>query len=298
MIKRIVEISHRAYLHLRHQQLIVEREGERVQIPVEDLGALILAHSAITATQAVFACCQQHNVVVVFCDPRHLPVTVLLPLTEGNKLHHKILQQQITATQPAKKRLWQQVVQHKIRQQAHTLERTGRDGSDLNALACRVASGDPQNIEAQAAQKYWRLLFGEDFRRDPTLEGINALLNYGYALMHALIARAICASGMHPTLGIYHHNQYNPLCLADDLMEPLRPWVDYQIWALTQQIPPHELRVDPTSKQQLVRLLAISVEFEQRRLPLMVASHYLLAAVREALQKPRKIAYPQWNYCL
>jgi len=221
MIKRIIDISDAAYIHLKHQQLLIDKQGETVgQVPVEDLGVLILQHSAIVLTQQVIIACQKNKVVIVFCDNKHLPYSVILPIGESHTLHNKILKQQIAITEPTRKRLWQQIVQHKIKQQAKTLVRLDKSAVRLDRLATQVKTGDSGNCEALAAQAYWKLLFGQGFKRDVDLDGINSLLNYGYSIVRAMVARSICGAGLHPALGLFHKNQYNSLCLADDIMEP------------------------------------------------------------------------------
>jgi CRISP-associated protein Cas1 len=293
MIKRTIDISEAAYLHLKHQQLLIDKKGETVaQIPIEDIGTLILQHPAIVMTQAAIILCQKHNVALVFCDERFLPYSLLLPISDGNNLHAKILKQQIALTLPTKKRLWAQIVKHKITNQVETLKTLDKAYLPLERLANKVKSGDPENLEAQAAQKYWRLLFGEQFRRDTELDGINSLLNYGYAIIRAMIARAIVGSGLHPALGLFHSNQYNGLCLADDLMEPFRPWVDYQVYLMANDNP--ELKVGKETKTPLLNLLAESVQWEQQTMPLMVACHYLLANVKRAYEDSTvQLTYPQ-----
>ena len=293
MIKRIVDVSSPAYLHLKHKQLLIDKQGETVgQVPIEDLGVLILEHPAIVLTQALIVSCQQNNVAVVFCDERHLPYSVLLPISDGNNLHTKTIQQQIKLSIPTKKRIWQQVVIHKINGQAQVLKYFDKNAKSLEHLVSQVKSGDSENREAQAAQKYWRLLFGDTFRRDINVTGINSLLNYGYAIIRAMVARAIVASGLHPALGVQHHNQYNGLCLADDLMEPFRPWVDWLVYRLHQQ---NEIKdVNQTNKQCMLELLSDTVLFNQQKMPLMVACHYLLADIKRAFEDKRaKINYPQ-----
>ena len=283
MIKRTLDISEPAYLHLLHQQLLIDKQGETIaQIPIEDLGIVILQNPAIVITQAVIIACQKNNVALVFCDERHLPYSVLLPISEGNNLHSKILQQQLDLTLPTKKRLWQQLVKQKITEQAQTLKRLDKIYQPVERLANHVKAGDPENLEAQAAQSYWKLLFGNAFRRDVDLDGINSLLNYGYAIMRAMIARAIVGSGLHPAIGLHHHNQYNGLCLADDLMEPFRPWVDFKVYVMTQNNP--QLQVTKESKIPLLNLLAETVIWEQQNMPLMVACHYLLANLKRAYE--------------
>lgn len=293
MIKRIVDISEQAYLHLLHQQLLIDKNGKTVaQIPVEDLGVLILQHPAIVLTQAVIICCQKNNAAIVFCDERHLPYSVILPLSDANSLHSKIIQQQINLSTPTKKRIWQHIVKHKITSQARVLKQLGKHTAALERLAANVKTGDPENLEAQAAQKYWPLLFGEHFRRDADADGINSLLNYGYAIMRAMVARAIVASGLHPALGLQHHNQYNGLCLADDVMEPLRPWVDLRVYQLSQQ---NQFELNQTTKQPFLNLLSEPVRWNRQTMPLMVASHYLLADFKRAFDdKNQKLNYPVW----
>lgn len=293
MIKRIIDISEATYLHANHQQLLLDRNGTAIaQLPIEDLGVIILQHPAIVITQAVIIACQKNNVVLVFCDERHLPYSVLLPISEGNTLHSKILQQQLNVSLATKKRLWQQVVKQKITQQMHTLKNLDKPYKPLERLADNVKTGDPDNLEAQAAQHYWRLLFGNDFRRDVELDGINSLLNYGYAIMRAMVARAIVGSGLHPALGLHHHNQYNGLCLADDLMEPFRPWIDYRVYQMAQH---HAtLDINKENKIPLLNLLSETVEWERQTMPLMVACHYLMAQLKRAFED-RSIAlnYPK-----
>ncbi|MDP3007801.1 MAG: type II CRISPR-associated endonuclease Cas1 [Methylococcales bacterium] len=293
MIKRIIDTSEATYLHANHQQLLLDRNGTAIaRLPIEDLGVVILQHPAIVITQAVIIACQKNNVVLVFCDERHLPYSVLLPISEGNTLHSKILQQQLNVSLATKKRLWQQVVKQKITQQMHTLKNLDKPYKPLERLADNVKTGDPDNLEAQAAQHYWRLLFGNDFRRDVELDGINSLLNYGYAIMRAMVARAIVGSGLHPALGLHHHNQYNGLCLADDLMEPFRPWIDYRVYQIAQH---HAtLDINRENKIPLLNLLSETVEWEQQTMPLMVACHYLMAQLKRAFEDRRiTLNYPK-----
>lgn len=293
MIKRTIDISEAAYLHLKHQQLLIDKKGETVaQIPIEDIGTLILQHPAIVVTQAAIITCQKHNVALVFCDERYLPYSLLLPISDGNNLHAKILKQQIAMTLPTKKRLWSQIVKQKIGNQAETLKRLDKTYQPLERLANQVKTGDPDNLEAQASQKYWRLLFGDQFRRDTELDGINSLLNYGYAIIRALIARAIVGSGLHPAIGVFHSNQYNGLCLADDLMEPFRPWVDFEVYRLAIDNP--LIQVTKETKLPLLNLLAEPVQCGAQTLPLMVACHYLLADLKRTFENSAlPLTYPQ-----
>jgi CRISP-associated protein Cas1 len=289
MIKRIIDISEASYIHLKHQQLLIDKQNEMVgQISIEDLGILILQHPAIVLTQQVIIACQKNKVVIIFCDEKHLPYSAILPIADSNTLHNKILKQQINISEPTRKRLWQQIVQNKIRQQACTLILLGKDPVRLNRLANEVKTNDGGNCEATAAQAYWKLLFGREFRRDTNLEGINSLLNYGYAIIRAMVARAICGAGLHPTLGLFHRNQYNALCLADDVMEPFRPWVD---WLVYQIVESGQLDITQQNKQILLGLLSETVLYDDKKMPFMVAAHYLMANLKRCYSKEQKIFY-------
>lgn len=292
MIKRIIDISDAAYIHLKHRQLLIEKQGETVgQVAIEDLGVLILQHPAIVLTQQVIIACQKSKVVIVFCDDKHLPYSVILPIGESHSLHNKILKQQIAITEPTRKRIWQQIVQQKIKQQAKTLELLGKDSTRLNRLATQVKAGDSGNCEAIAAQAYWKLLFGQKFKRDVDLEGINSLLNYGYAIIRAMIARSICGAGLHPTIGLFHKNQYNALCLADDVMEPFRPWIDQRVYDLAQR--QESLDVNQETKQELLAILNETVIHGNKKMPFMVATHYLMADLKRCYNKTQKtLLYP------
>jgi len=282
MIKRIVEISNSAYLHLRNNQMVIERdEQDDAQVPVEDLGVLILDHPAITHTQALLVACWKNNVVVLICDEKHLPGAILLPL-EAHSLQSKIIAQQVQVTEPTRKRLWQVIVQAKVREQASVLRSLKGDADPLPAYVAKVKSGDPDNIEAQAARIYWQKLFGPDFRRDRKEADINSLLNYGYAILRAALARAIVGTGLHPSLGLHHHNQYDSFCLADDLIEPLRPLVDIKVYELYQPAPGKlELNID--SKRILLEILSWNCAIDGQRMPLLVALHRYAASVRKVI---------------
>lgn len=293
MIKRGIDISEQAYLHISHQQLCVDKQGKTVaQMAVEDLGILILQHPAITITQAVVSQCQQHNVAILFCDERHLPVSITLPLWEGHSLHTKVLREQLSATLPTRKRLWQQVVRHKIAEQAYTLEQAGYSAKGLFRLRDKVKSGDPDNCEAQAARQYWKALMGREFRRDIHAEGTNSLLNYGYSVVRAMVARALVGTGLHPALGLHHKNQYNSLCLADDMMEPFRPWVDWLVYRMV--VSGEVLEVSRQTKQHLLGLLSTEVLLGGKKMPLMVAAHLVAATCKRAFtDSEESLLYPQ-----
>ena len=292
MIKRIIDISDGAYVHLKNQQLVIEKQGEIVgQVPIEDLGILILQHPAIVLTQQLIVACQKNKVVIVFCDEKHLPYSLILPIGEGHTLHNKILKQQIAISEPTRKRLWQKIVQHKIKQQEQTLVMLNKASIRLSFLSTQVKTGDSGNCEAIAAQAYWKLLFGKAFKRDADLDGVNSLLNYGYAIIRAAVARSICGAGLHPALGLFHTNQYNSLCLADDLMELFRPWVDYVVYQMASTN--SEVTINQQSKQALLGLMSEAVLYKKKRMPFMVALHYLMADLKRCYSHGIKtLPYP------
>ena len=284
MIKRIVDVSEKAFLRLKDRQLVIEKEGEIAgSIPIEDLGVLILQNPAIVVTQATLISCQKHNVAVIFCDERHLPYSLLLPMTDAHTLHSKVLKSQVAATKPLKKRLWQQIVKQKILNQSETLDKAGSPLMAMTRLRKTVKSGDPENIEAQAAKLYWRTLFGDAFRRDTQASGINTTLNYGYAVIRALVARAVVSSGMHPSLGLHHSNQYNGLALADDLMEPFRPWVDWEVYLMSQGN--INIGVNKATKQVLLGLISKKVQLDGKTMPLMIACHQFANSLKATYER-------------
>ena len=289
MIKRIVEVSRPSYLFIKNSQLCVQQNKEIVgRVPLEDLGVLLLAHPAISLSQAVLYLATNNNTVIILCDNRYLPVSLMLPLS-GHSLHAKILNQQINSSVPRQKSAWAQIIQAKITAQAENLRRVQQDNSYLNKLAQQVKSGDPENKEAQAAQHYWRKYFGDAFRRNPDLEDRNILLNYGYAILRAAVARAIVSSGLHPALGIHHHNQYNSFALADDLMEPLRPKVDHIVQTLEENA-----SLGNESRILFLGLLSEPVLLKKQHYPLMIALHHYLASFKTYMAgESKKIDIPK-----
>ena len=293
MIKRTIDINHASHLHLKNSQLLIDQQGKTAgTIPVEDLGILILENPATTITQGALLACQKNNVAVILCDERHLPYSTLLPISEGHQLHNKVLQQQISITVPTQKRLWKEIVQEKILQQALTLESQGHIAPQLHRLRKQVKSGDPDNCEAIAAQHYWKTLMGDNFVRDREADDGNHLFNYGYSIIRAMVARALVGTGLHPALGLFHHNQYDGLALADDLMEPLRPWVDRIVVQMLQQNPDQPL--DKPGKQQILSLLEQPVLWSKKEMPLLVVSHLLAARLKQCYNNRKlRLLWPQ-----
>lgn len=292
MIKRTIDVSDKCFLKIRHKQLIVIKDNAAEgNIPVEDIGVLILQHPAISFTQSVITECQRNNVAVIFCDKKHMPVSVFLPLFKGHTLHQRVLRSQIAVPVTLYKRLWKQIVTLKIKEQAATLALLGIPSNSVEDLVKRVKSGDKENHEAQAAQKYWPLLFGDRFVRDPDLDGINGLLNYGYAIVRALVARSLVGTGLHPAIGIHHSNQYNSFCLADDMMEPFRPWVDFLVHRYAQET--EKVEINRESKTIILNLLTENVTWDGKITPFMTSMRYLASNLKSIYEgAAEKLLYP------
>jgi CRISPR-associated protein Cas1 len=261
-------------------------------VPIEDLGILILGGSGITCSASLLSACAENNVAVVVSDEKHLPSAFLLPLA-AHDTQTQILEAQITAQLPAQKRTWQEIVKAKIGAQANTLAFIGAQNAILLNMAKEVRSGDPENLEAQAARYYWPRLFGQDFRRER--EGVwpNALLNYGYAIVRASVARAIVGAGLHPSIGLHHHNKYNPFCLADDLMEPLRPMVDLIGWRAKKAGVITEINKE--AKQTMLALLTGSVTIGGVKQEFLPAMHWYAASLRRVFTENGELEIPEWE---
>jgi len=224
--ERILDIADSpAGLRIRHEQLVLKTQDREASIPLAELAVLVVSHPQVTYTQPVLAGLVEHGAALIVCDRRHMPAGMLLPV-EGHHLQAERFDTQAHASLPTRKRLWQQIVRAKIKAQARLLDRINGKDFGLSGLVRRVRSGDPQNVEATAARRYWTALFGKGFRRNRDAEDHNRNLNYGYAVLRAAVARGICAAGLHPSLGLHHHNRYDAFCLASDLAEPFRPVVD------------------------------------------------------------------------
>ena len=263
MIKRTIEISAEpAHLAVKLDQLLIRKRGEdprypAASIPCEDIGLVVVDHPAVSYSHAALARLVECGAAVLICGQNHLPAGLLLPLSEHSEIVWR-MDDQISASRPLRKRLWQQIVIAKVKAQAANLHPDCPERQKLLALAGEVKSGDPANIEAQAARVYWSawLAPGCPFRRDPDRDDLNALLNYGYSVVRAAVARALVGAGLQPALGIHHANRANPFCLADDLMEPLRPLVDAKV----RELAGWELRkVDARTKPALLKLLVAEV---------------------------------------
>lgn len=285
MRNRILEIAESpARLRVERQQLVVQlQEGEAHSIPLDDLAVVIVAHPQVSYTQAVLTELVAHGGTLVTCDRARMPVGLLLPL-DAHSTQTERFREQFSLPLPRAKRLWQQIVRGKIAMQAGLLTETHETDAGLAALLPLVRSGDPTNVEGRAARRYWTALFGSDFRRDRDAADHNRLLNYGYAVLRAATARAICAAGLHPSVGLHHHNKYNSWCLADDVMEPYRPFVDR---AVVQVASGREslAELDRDIRQQLLGSLTGHVRIHQQIRTLFDSLTLTAQSLAQAIQE-------------
>jgi CRISPR-associated protein Cas1 len=296
MIKRTLYFGNPAYLSTKNEQLVVslkDKEEEK-QIPIEDIGVLILDHAQITITQPTLSKLLQNNTAVITCDETHHPIGLFLNL-DGHTLQSQRFQAQIEASVPLKKQLWQQTVEAKILNQAKVLASEKQENKLMLNLAKNVKSGDADNCEAQAAVYYWKNIFPEflNFTRFREGEPPNNLLNYGYAVLRAVVARSLVGSGLLPTLGIFHRNQYNAYCLADDIMEPYRPYVDKVVCDIVRMNGKF-LSMTTKMKEQLLGIPAMDVMLNDEKSPLMIAVQRTTASLAKCFEgKARRILYPE-----
>jgi CRISPR-associated protein Cas1 len=257
MIGRVVEIANdRRHLALARGFMTVSGEdGEIGRVPLDDIGVLLCNAHGLTFTNNLFLELSRRGAAVVLCGSDHMPVAWVWPL-DGHHVQAMRMRHQLDAGEPLKKRLWQTLVVGKIQQQGAVLARLGRPGGAFAMLARQVRPGDPDNMEAQAARRYWPLLMGESFRRDRQAGGANAMLNYGYTVLRSGVARAVVSAGLHPSVGLHHANRGNPMCLVDDLMEPFRPLVDYLVVGLVSA---GEDSVTPEVKSRLASIFTIDM---------------------------------------
>jgi len=287
VIKHTVEISRQAaHLTVKHRQLLIKHDGEVVgRLPCEDVGVVLVDHPGTTYTHAALCSLAESDAVLVICGRNHLPTAVLLPMADHSQVVWRI-NDQLTAGKPLKKQLWKQIVQAKIRAQAANLNADSPASRKLLDLARQVRSGDPMNVEARAAKVYWADWRPDEcFHRDIDGQGLNALLNYGYAVVRAAVARALVAAGLLPALGIHHSNRSNSFCLADDLMEPLRPLVDDRARDLFVE---GYDELTPEAKARLLELLAERVSLGDETGPLMVNLHRMAASLVRCYQGQAK----------
>ena len=299
MIKRTLFFGNPAYLTTKNEQLVVnfpEDDKREATIPIEDLGYVVLENPQITITNGLLRKLVQNKTAVITCDQQHLPCSLLQPLV-GHTEQTERMRYQLNASQPLKKNLWQQTVQSKIENQANHLLRREKNALKLKRWAKEVKSGDTSNHEAISAAYYFQTLFEgvEGFSRNQKGVPPNNLLNYGYAILRAVTARALISSGMLPSVGIYHRNKYNPFCLADDIMEPYRPYVDAMVYEITETENDFS-KLDQNIKAQLLTIPGMDVYIDGRWSPLMVSMSRTTSSLYECFfGSSRKILYPEFQ---
>ncbi len=309
MIKKTLYFGNPAYLSLRSKQMVIKmpavekadnvaqmiRDESVITKPIEDLSVVVLDHRQITITQGLLEALLENNVAVITCDARSMPVGLLLPLY-GHSTQNERFRSQLAASLPLRKQLWQQTIRAKIENQACVLGKmTEVENRCMFVWASDVRSGDPDNLEARAAAYYWRNFFSKehpDFTREREGAAPNNLLNYGYAILRAVIARSLVCSGLLPTLGIHHHNRYNAYCLADDIMEPYRPYVDELVMRIIRNHADYAV-LTRELKAQLLTIPTLDVVINGKRSPLMIAASTTTASLAKCFNgEQRRIIYP------
>ena len=297
MLKRTLLFTNPVYLSTKSEQLCIQTKERQIiePIPIEDIGVLMLENAEISVSQNAINKLLANNVAVIYCNEKHYPAGMLLPL-EANTLQSERFSAQISASLPLKKQLWQQTIIAKIKNQALLLEYRGKNALPLYYKAKHVKSDDTTNEEGQAARHYWSEVFlpvyvvRERFGYPP-----NNLLNYGYAVLRAAVARALVGSGLLPTLGIHHHNRYNAFCLADDIIEPYRPWVDWLVGDIVANDEFGEYELTTQNKKILLGVLTADVEINGQRSPLLVALSQTTASLVRCFEgESKEIIYPKF----
>jgi CRISPR-associated protein Cas1 len=295
MIRKTLEIATPgARLSVASRQLVIERPDQpRASVPIEDIGVLVVDDRRASYTQSVFVELLAAGATVLVTGPDHLPAGMMLPLDAHHVQTERHLAQ-IAASEPSRKQIWRALVSAKLRQQGMVLQHFTGDSAGLIDMAKRVGSGDPENLEARGAQRYWPALFGRDFRRDRSAEGVNAALNYGYAVVRAAVARAIVAAGLIPSLGVFHKNRGNPFCLADDLLEPYRPFVDWRVKLLAIEKPDGLSLEDRANRAVLLSLFNETVVVGGKKSPLLLAVQTSATSLCRGLtEKAKSLALPE-----
>ncbi|MBC6406545.1 MAG: type II CRISPR-associated endonuclease Cas1 [Rhodospirillales bacterium] len=280
MIGRIVEIAEEGrHAAVSRGFLTVAGGGATLgRVALDDLAAVIFNAHGITVSNSLMVRLAERRIPLVLCGANHLPAALVWPVA-GHHAQSGRIADQAAASKPLKKRLWTQIVQAKIRQQGATLAQCGAPYGGFALLARKVKSGDPENVEAEAARRYWPLLFGRGFRRDRQAGGLNGLLNYGYTVLRAGVARAVIASGLTPSLGLMHSSRVNAHVLVDDLMEPFRPTVDREVWRLVRE---GMEEVTGEAKAELARLMIVDLPTKEGMSPMMTAAERLAQSLARA----------------
>lgn len=297
MIKRTLCFSSGAYLSLKDKQLVIELPEDvtktKKTVPIEDIGVVVLDNPQITITQGVMVSLLENNVAIITCDQRHHPLGLHLCL-DGNDIQSERYREQIQATEALKKNLWQQTIIAKIQNQANVLKELGIDTKKMVFWAREVKSGDSENHEARAAAYYWQNLLEQDnaFKRERFGEYPNNFFNYSYSILRAIAARSLVASGLLPTLGIFHKNRYNAYCLADDIMEPYRPYADRVVLETIKKYPEIQ-EMTKEIKSSLLTLPVVDVKMKNATRPLQIAMGETTASLYQCFSGERRlIKYP------
>jgi len=309
MIKRTLYFGNNAYLHTKDEQIVIDfadKEKPTANVPIEDIGVVILDAYQLTISQNLISKLLDNNVALITCNKRRMPQGLMLNL-EGNHVQQEKFRHQINASLPLKKQLWQQTIKQKINNQAKLLSLltiiSGDELQNMDYWALSVRSGDPDNYEGRAAAFYWRQLFAfyiDSFKRGRFEDEPNNLLNYAYAILRAITARSLVASGLLPTFGIHHHNKYNAYALADDIMEPYRPFVDFVVYNIVEEYQDEflengELELTTDIKRKLLIIPTLDVIIDGEKSPLMIAMQRTTASLSACFEGIRKtIFYPQF----
>lgn len=294
MLKRTLFFSNPCRLSVKDKQLLIEQKetGELHKVPIEDVGFAVIENQQITLTLPLLQEFTENNVAVIFCNATHMPNAMLLNL-DNHTLQSELFRSQINASEPLKKNLWKQTIEAKIYNQAALLTKLGKNGSLLYTFRTNVKSGDTDNREGAAARIYWNEMYGNDFIRDRYANYPNNLLNYAYIILRAAVARGLSGSGLLPTLGIFHHNRYNAYCLADDIMEPYRPFVDELVYNLYTN---GERELTTEIKAEILKVLANDVYFEKKTHPMMVGISQTTASLARCFSgEQKKVLYPEFK---
>ena len=294
MLKRTIYIGNPTYLKLKDNQLKIEDAETREtigSIPIEDLGFLVLDHYQMTMSHQLIVALQQNNVAIISCDESHLPLGLMLPMS-GHVEHSERLKYQINMSEPLRKQLWKQTVEAKIFQQKALLSKFGFVEEPMQNYLTNVKSGDTSNMEGIAAQYYWKQLF-DNFTRERNGDATNNLLNFGYAILRSMVARALVSSGLNPTIGIFHRNKYNAFCLADDIMEPYRPYVDELVLEWMQK-PFRPTEMNKEAKAHLLKIATKDVKMDGLTRPLLTSLSMTTSSLYKCMiGEQRVIRFPE-----
>lgn len=296
MLNRVLEIAEEnRYLSLNRGFIVIKDDKTVLgNVPLDDIAVLLISAQSTIFSKNVLNALSERGCITILCGKNYIPENIVVPIASHYHLT-KNIKNQMSATEPFKKRIWQQIIINKIRNQAEALKFCSKsdDSILIQKISTIVKSGDPDNREAYAAKMYWKALFGSDFTRDRNKEGINSLLNYGYAIIRAGMARAICSNGLFPSLGIHHNNNLNQFCLADDLFEIYRPFVDCLVYKMWED---GEKYLTPDCKRYFVNVLKIKVKIKNIETQLIQSMQYLVSSYVNALEeKSPKIETLLWD---